>query len=832
MLGGIIERDPRRVARELHGLTEAERRALAPELLRYARSRPGMENEPTVHVGLVGTATLKEIRRFGGWSASMIDAEHGLAVLLDRRPSWLQAYAEWRLTAESFESPWSLVRGLVRAGAIERPGAPYLSALVREGRKAYSEDRGAAELVADDPELLEREVWDLLTSDTGDESLRAADVHNEWAPGAGWGDLMRERLPRERLLDAILDGLANDMVAYRATWHTKLWKDLAPTVEERAQRADRLRALLGAAAEPVVAFAVAELGRAKVRVPAEALSPALAASSKATVRGALKLLDHDPGAATIALGHPDAALQGHVLDRLERWGLDAAARDGLLRHLDLLAATVRPRAEALLGVALPAAEEVVAVDVSGIPEAIRVALNFGGPLPPAPIPGEPLLGEPVAPIATLEELAASLEERHVYGPPFPEAERQLDAILRHCGTREPFDGPLAPLVEPLRELVADGWLVWPRGVAASWLTGTEPRLREETKAVSYLRVAVVGTRAARGEAGPLLALPTHAGAWIDPRVLVERVAAAGTRVDEIELAQAFLRLAPDHRADALAAAADLPGAAGAAVRCALGGEPVDGGGWAADAARAVAGITPIEVHVERHSTQWGERFRARVTGPGGDGPLGEALGDVAGDRFCDSHDFPARSDLAAAAAIGRISQYLDGTEAVATAGELLPRLLPAREPIAPLTLRFLVLALGSGAPVEHLLAVDVLIAAIEDGRVDALPPEDVDMLKPNRLAARLTTIAEAGPLHRAVVRELLDASIHLVPARSGPLLVLFDELCAQTGVGPTHARAHLGTLKHKAAKALLRREGTPPPQEAQLALAARVRRARRWMERT
>lgn len=824
MLDGVIRNDAARVVRELRGLPEVERRALAPELLRYARGTSGSRHERVVHVALAGTATLREIRRLGGWSASMIDEEAGLAVLLERRPSWLQEYAEWRLTADTFESPWPLVRGLVRAGAIERPGTPYLSALLGASRARFSDDRVAAELVAHDPALLEREVWDLLTSDTGEESLRAAD-----ASGAGWSDLMRERLPRERLLDAILDGLANDMVAYRAAWHTKLWKDLVPTVEERAQRADRLRALLGGAAEPIVAFAVAELGRAKVPVPADELSPALAASSKGTVRGALKLLDRDPGAATIALGHPDAALQGHVLDRLERWGLDAAARDGLLRHLDLLAATMRPRAEALLGVALPAAAEVVAVDVSDIPEAIQAALNFGGPLPPAPIPGEPLLGEPVAPIASLEELAASLEERHRYGPPFPEAERQLDAILRHCGTREPFDGPLATLVEPLREIAADGWLLWPRGVAASWLTGQEPRSREDPR-THFLRVAVVGMRAARGEAGPLLAVPTHAGAWIDPRVLVERVAASGARVDDVELAQALLRLAPDHRADALAAAEDLPGTAGAALRCALGGEPVDGGGWVADAARAVAGVTPIEVHVERHATHWGERFRARVTGPGGSGPLGEALGDVAGDVFYDSHDFPARTDLAVAAAISRISHYLDSTESVPTVGALLPRLLPAREPIAPLTLRFLVLALGSGAPVEHLLAVDVLIAAIDDGRVDALPPEDVGLLKPNRLAARLTTIAEAGPLHRVVVRELLDASIHLVPARSGPLLVLFDELCAQTGAGPAHARAHLGTLKHKAAKALLKREGTPPPQEAQLALAARVRRARRWRD--
>ena len=61
--------------------------------------------------------------------------------MLDRRPDWLAAYAEWRLTAEGFEPPWELVRGLVRAGAIEPLGPPYLSAMIvagREGRRRGS----------------------------------------------------------------------------------------------------------------------------------------------------------------------------------------------------------------------------------------------------------------------------------------------------------------------------------------------------------------------------------------------------------------------------------------------------------------------------------------------------------------------------------------------------------------------------------------------------------------------------------------------------------------------------------------------------------------------
>jgi hypothetical protein len=453
-------------------------------------------------------------------------------------------------------------------------------------------------------------------------------------------------------------------------------------------------------------------------------------------------------------------------------------------------------------------------------------------LPPAPVPGEPLLGEQLVPLADPQALAESF--RHYEGT-FLQQERELDAILRFCATREPFDGALASLVDHLREVAASGALISTRGAAASWLTGTPPVLRSDPT-IHARRIAAVGVRAARGEAGPLLALPTHEGGWIDPRVLVERVLQAPA--DEVEFAQALLRLAPDGRDEALPAAAEVPGHVGAALRCALGGEPLTGGGWVPAAARAAAGLTPIDVEVE----QWpdaaspGDRLRASVrtpSAPFGSGPLGELLAAVRDDddwgRYVDPHDFPARRDLAAAAAFKRAGWSLGSDDVASGAVAVLRLLLPEREPIAPLALRLAVLALGSCSPFDHLLAVDLLIAAIEDGRVDALPPDDILLIKPNRLATRLQSIAEAGPLHRAVVREFLDAGIDRVQARPGPLLVLFDELCAQTGTGPRAARAHLAALTHKAAKALVKRTGDPPEIEAQLALAARARRARRWM---
>jgi hypothetical protein len=292
-------------------------------------------------------------------------------------------------------------------------------------------------------------------------------------------------------------------------------------------------------------------------------------------------------------------------------------------------------------------------------------------------------------------------------------------------------------------------------------------------------------------------------------VLVERLREPASDED---LATALLRLAPDHRAEALEAARDVPGRHGELLRCALGGEPVDGDDAFAARAVRLPPLVEIEARVELTPEQWGgHRCRASV-------------------RPAVSDPFPLRRDIAAATALENLWWNLgDDRNPYTGVSEFLEPLAAPREPIAPLVLRVVMAALGSGHEREHLLAADVLIAAIEDGRIDALPPTDVPHIKPNRLAARLTAIAAVGPLHRAVVRHFLDAAVEHFPARPGPLLVLFDELCAQTDTGPARSREHLTMLKHKAARALLQRTGDPPAEEARLALAARARRAYRWM---
>ena len=193
---------------------------------------------------------------------------------------------------------------------------------------------------------------------------------------------------------------------------------------------------------------------------------------------------------------------------------------------------------------------------------------------------------------------------------------------------------------------------WIPGVAHAWLTRTAPPPPERADlALIHQRLGAVTTRVANGTAGRLLALPTHEGGWIEPAALVERLREAGEDVDEPELAQALLRLAPDGRATALGDAADLPGRPGALLRCALGGPAVEGDDIVTVAARTVREppLDPApEAHVRVEVEDWVE-FRTRITAPAA--TRGALRATAASSDLVDPLLWPGRRDLTCAVAI-------------------------------------------------------------------------------------------------------------------------------------------------------------------------------------
>ncbi len=73
-----------------------------------------------------------------------------------------------------------------------------------------------------------------------------------------------------------------------------------------------------------------------------------------------------------------------------------------------------------------------------------------------------------------------------------------------------------------------------------------------------------------------MSAPTHKNGWIDPLVIPNRLALiekAGVKFGSFDFIQMLLRLAPDHRAEALVACAEIKGEHGDILRFALGGQP-------------------------------------------------------------------------------------------------------------------------------------------------------------------------------------------------------------------------------------------------------------------
>lgn len=205
---------------------------------------------------------------------------------------------------------------------------------------------------------------------------------------------------------------------------------------------------------------------------------------------------------------------------------------------------------------------------------------------PTPAPIEPRVvprrgaAAAVVPLASLDELIEAVTAFVERCEDVMEIERILDGISRfHLDRPADFDKRVAPLKkriearsEPYSDTVLDRaadigvsqvirhWLAMPaiNRVFGEWwhMPGVFFRLRTQHL---IWRMDELKQKHNHGDTNerpvPLLALPTQADGWLDPLVLVERLKIQEKAnvyiVDSIDLAQAFLRLTPDGRAEAL-----------------------------------------------------------------------------------------------------------------------------------------------------------------------------------------------------------------------------------------------------------------------------------------
>ncbi len=887
-----------------------------------------------IELAMLGTCPARPARG----AAYGIDVDRAARILAARRPVWLQAWVERALK----EHPpcWPLAYLLFRAGAIPRPPEDdFALGLIAAGRPYFELDPGF--LRADLHLLFE-------TEGTPQVSMAALDRWNgaqeSWA---GTLCALAARSPADRawLLDASLDALARGFNQFRAGWFSRFHDELKPSIAERAARLDGYLGLLGSPVAPTVSFALRAL---EVLAKANQLPAGGLAASLAPVLGgremkaallALKLLATAAGreperateiviAAVDGLEHDSPEVQVSALNTIQR--LIPLAGQEVLALLSAressVAPSVRPQLRTLVGAsesgappevsptsamadlharaeAIPAAWRRLA----GVDEALAAALQ-GTALPdPLALPfhAVPQLDptQAVVPITELEELISVLTRvLEGFGPPL-ELERSLDGLSRLCEARPAdFDQRTAPLRKRAAKLAARPGGVLPfHGflpldlplLVLAWTTGESHRRRlprgADLDSFHGLRVAEIAGRVARRETRPLLALPTHADRWIDPRILAARIrgAAAWELADAV---QALLRLAPDHRAQVLSETGDLTGELADAFRHALGARGAGVGPTAAlwvAAARARSprdgdpaveaahpGLGPdaglaarLETRVGHDSwTVDGRTYHHRPllvdrTPPPGktvDSAFPSVLHHHASEqtpaavRWCGTI-WPAGRQAWFARGAEALGGNLDWSEVVAQNREYLTAVLEPDTPLGEMGILLLTMGLMAKAPTEADLAIDGFIRAAQDGRLGGealgqglaeLAPTGI--VRGGRLARNLQTAALAGPIHLAIARRaligLISADPKLSPGELTAVLALLREFCAETAqpVDNPKAREFLLGLKTgksgaMAADLLGQRRVAQQPHHglaAADALRGRLERAERWLGMT
>lgn len=147
---------------------------------------------------------------------------------------------------------------------------------------------------------------------------------------------------------------------------------------------------------------------------------------------------------------------------------------------------------------------------------------------------------------------------------------------------EPQTGFNNPLVGLANFVSGRQWMVQYKAPWGTWQTLARPDASRPMAFVSK-RFLAIAHRVAKRKMLPILAMPTHKGGWIDPTALVARLRVwdqAKLAPDPYDFIQALLRLAPEKRKEALdsasgggdvAADAPLRGELADALKFALGG---------------------------------------------------------------------------------------------------------------------------------------------------------------------------------------------------------------------------------------------------------------------
>jgi Family of unknown function (DUF6493) len=539
--------DLERVVELLEAATEKDRRAASRKVSGFGIGR----DKPAWRLARLGTQTAREATAWW-FMFEDLTPEAVVRVVRARGKAFVDTLVR-AFEAERFRS-WILVRALVKDRVIERPDlGAYTRALVTgvAERSRWSEEDAVYDGLLADPALLDEAVWAIFDVDASQELDRRWTYALTTLAAEG-------RLDRQRLLDGSLAALQRDFRASSVGWYAALHEALAPDVGERSARIETYLALLASPVPSVAKEGLTGLKAVEELVPgdelARAAAPALTLRQKAVPIDVLRLLGRAAArdaetrpallaTAAEALGHERVDVQEAALKLLEANEPDGRVRSVLLGLAEAASPTLRPRIEALTGVALEA-EPAVEVEVPREPARPRLttatAIGVRAPL------------EPVRSSDDLIELAAAVLEGQGTGD---DPERFLDGVSRLAAERpETLARRAAGLVKRAADLAPEHRTVVGFGAAEivarvvlAWIAGRPfpARATSGLLGLHALRAGAVAHHARRpGRPRQLLSFPTHAGGWIDPDVLAARRTGEGrffNRPDRLDLELALLR---------------------------------------------------------------------------------------------------------------------------------------------------------------------------------------------------------------------------------------------------------------------------------------------------
>ncbi len=615
---------------------------------------------------------------------------------------------------------------------------------------------------------------------------------------------------------------------------------------------------------------------------------ALLASSASTPAAQREVLT----CVAIALGHEATDVQKAALDLIDKYAaaVDSELAAAIADHVPLIAASLRGRLiRWTTGGVEPTTKKTAAKSTTSVgrepnlpelaPEIQRLwcidalleNIKAGhAEIPAAIFDGTEILrlkdSQQLAPIADLDELidacARVVEDEELVD----EAERAFDGLSRLCNqTPDDFARRVGPLAKRATQRLkkhvfpflgigpADDLcglvLAWTAGEVIQWKRGADRCVVAEfagethrwygenlKKGLGFLsqRSMTLAKRVAAGQSTVLLSAPTHAGGWIDPVLLVQRVNGWSTgEPDVTDVCLALLRLAPDGRSQALATLKESRTDWILAVRYALGAPRMAIGETAAlwiAAARARASWDD-DLRVEKAFPNQGpdagraaemsaifKKDRTWITlkvhsepvvpksvnpacatvvlhqqrseGNGLAWELGGPCGRTVGAVRWSATIWPLARESLFAGALETLADNLDWPEAAWQNKTLLEPLLDSGTPLRYCGLLLLATALAAKEPGESGLATDVAIRAIEDGRLGSdnlgralafLLPSG--LIKPPRWQKTLAETARASPLHAMVIHNALQAALcgqpDKLPRDFGKLLELLLELASE-----------------------------------------------------